>query len=84
MQSNPIRITAQGQITIPKEMRDLIASQTVILEINIQNGQEIKIIPVSDVAGSLAAFGQGSEVNFKTERAHAWEEATSEFKKSRK
>ena len=84
MQSHPIRITDQGQITIPKEMRDLIASQTVILELNPQNKNEIKIIPIPDVAGSLSAFGHGSEVDFKTEREHAWDEAASKFKKSSK
>lgn len=84
MQSHPIRITDQGQITIPKDMRDLIASQTVILELNPQNSNEIKIIAVPDVAGSLSAFGRGPDIDFKSEREHAWDAAASKFKKSSK
>lgn len=82
MRSNPITVTSQGQITIPKEMRDLMASQTVILELDPEQNNEIKIIPVSDVGGSLKAFSQGSEIDFKSEREQAWKEVESKFKKS--
>ena len=82
MRSNPITVTSQGQITIPKEMRDLMESQAVILELDPARNNEIKIIPVSDVAGSLKAFGRGPEIDFNSEREQAWKEVESKFKKS--
>ena len=84
MRSKPIRITDQGQITIPKEMRDLILSRTVMLEVDQQNNNTIRIIPIPDVGGSLAAFGR-DDINFQKEREQAWDQVTeSKFNKKEK
>jgi len=73
MHSKPIRITVQGQITIPKEFRELLDSDLIMLK-DTEN-KEIKLIPISDAAGRLAKYATNSNMGFASERKIAWEKS---------
>lgn len=60
MNFKSIRITDQGQITIPKEIRDIIKSQTIMLQ--IKDGI-VSIIPILDVGGCLSHFNKKETLN---------------------
>lgn len=49
-------VTSKGQITIPKEIRKILDSRTV--EIDVVEG-EVRIRSVKSVAGALAQYGKG-------------------------
>ena len=51
-----VTITSKGQITIPKEIRKILDSRTV--EIDVTDG-EVRIRPVKSVAGALAGYAEG-------------------------
>ena len=65
-------ITSKGQITIPREIRNILDSKTV--EINVADG-EVRIRPVRSVAGALAKYAEGKEAApFSKVRDQVWEE----------
>ncbi len=74
-----IKITSQGQVTLPKSVRDFLGTQLIQFEI-IPDKKEVKILPVPDIAGSLNAFAKNKikEKNFSQIRDEAWNEAISE------
>jgi AbrB family looped-hinge helix DNA binding protein len=49
-------ITSKGQITIPREIRKILDSNTV--EFDVKDG-EVRLRPVKSVAGSLAKYAKG-------------------------
>ena len=68
-----IKITTQGQITLPKYIRNLLATENVKLEVDSDN--IIRIIPIKDVAGSLTQYAKKIDgTDFNTLRNQAWEE----------
>ncbi len=76
-----VKITSKGQVTIPKEIRERLNSNTVYFEIV---GDTIVVRSVKDEAGSLSEYAgnvkRGSSMKKMKEKA--WEEAVHE--KSRK
>ena len=70
-------ISDKGQIVIPKEFVRHLASKLIKLEVS--DNQEVRIIPIKDVAGSLTEFAkQQVSDDFKEIRNQAWEQTTSE------
>ncbi len=68
--SKPIRITEQGQITIPREFRELLKSDLIMLE--DMGDKNLRLIPISDAAGRLAKYANNSDVDFASTRETAW------------
>ena len=62
------KVSSEGQITLPKPVRDLLKSDFVRLV--VEDG-EIRLEPVPDLAGSLAKYAKGEPV--ANEREAAWE-----------
>lgn len=74
MSVHPIKITDQGQITIPKDVREHLGTNIVILEMNDQH--EVKLFPVKDIAGSLNSFAKKDNKSFQQIRTEAWLNST--------
>jgi AbrB family looped-hinge helix DNA binding protein len=69
-----IKITDQGQITLPKYIRDLLGTESIKLEVG--NDNLIRIVPIRDVAGSLTKYAKKiDETDFNIIREKAWEES---------
>lgn len=69
-----IKITDQGQITLPKYIRDLLGTESIKLEVG--NDTVIRIVPIRDVAGSLTKYAKKiDETDFNIIREQAWEES---------
>ena len=47
------KITSKGQVTIPKDIRDVLKSS--IVKFNIKDGK-VEIEPVKEIAGSLKKY----------------------------
>ena len=77
-----MKITRKGQVTIPKQIRDLL--KTNIVSFHVVKG-EVIVSPVHDAAGSLARYARNVNADrpFKMIKEQAWEEAVRE-KNSRK
>jgi AbrB family looped-hinge helix DNA binding protein len=72
-----IKITDQGQITLPKYIRDLLGTESIKLEVG--NDNVIRIVPIKDVAGSLTQYAKKiDETDFNIIREKAWEESIKE------
>lgn len=54
MKVKAFTISSKGQIVIPNKFIDHLNSKVVKLEIS--DNQEVRIIPIKDVAGSLTGF----------------------------
>jgi AbrB family looped-hinge helix DNA binding protein len=63
------KITSKGQITIPKNIRDVLKSS--IIRFNIKNGK-VEIEPVKEIAGALKKYAKGKKYSFAEEREIAW------------
>ncbi len=76
MITDTVKITSKGQVTIPKEVRNIINSDIINFEI-IEG--KVVINPVKSVAGSLQDYSKelGS---FEQVRNLAWEKAVDERK----
>ncbi len=72
-----VKITRKGQVTIPKEIRDRLKTNTVYFEIEDDN---IIVKPVRDAAGSLSEYAKNVKPGtlIKKMRDLAWEEAVRE------
>ena len=69
-----IKITDQGQITLPKYIRDLLGTESIKLEVG--NDNVIRIVPIRDVAGSLTKYAKKiDETDFNIIREQALEES---------
>ena len=62
------KVSSKGQITLPKQVRDLLKSDFVRLV--VEDG-EVRLEPVPDLAGSLAKYAKDGPV--ADEREAAWE-----------
>jgi AbrB family looped-hinge helix DNA binding protein len=72
-----MKITSKGQVTIPKEIRDLL--KTDIITFDVVDG-DVVVKPVRDVGGSLKEYAKNvrGDISFKKMRDMAWEEAVHE------
>ncbi len=69
-----VKISGKGQITLPKRIREILASDVV--KIVVEEGV-VRIEPVKDVGGSLRSYAK-RYVEMKKARGKAWEEAMRE------
>ena len=68
--STTIKITRKGQITLPKQIRDFLGSQTVELE---RIGDAVLMRPVKSVGGSLSRYAKAIS-DMDAVREKVWEE----------
>lgn len=64
------KITAKGQLTLPRIAREALGTNTVEIEIV---GGKVLISPVRSVAGTLARYAAGDEP-LKKIRVKVWQE----------
>lgn len=70
MTSQTLAIGSRGQITLPKKIRELFKSNTIVLEL-IDN-KHVMISPVQDVGGSLSNYSKKTNLTFEEIRNAAW------------
>ena len=68
--STTATITSKGQLTLPKEVRRILDTNTV--EIEMLDG-EVRLKPVRDVAGALAQYAR-KDAPLHEIREKVWEE----------
>lgn len=77
MTTAAVKITGKGQVTIPKEIRDVLQAKAVYFEVE---DDIVMVKPVRDAAGSLREFAgnvkQGASVRQMKDKA--WEVAVRE------
>jgi AbrB family looped-hinge helix DNA binding protein len=74
MQAGAFKITSKGQVTLPKNIRNILQSDVV--EFEVING-DVVIRPVKSVSGALSAFAQTYKP-LKEIKDSVWEEAARE------
>ena len=57
----PITLSSKGQIALPKDIVKHLNSKALKLE--ILNDNEVKIVPIRDVAGRLSAYGKNVDTD---------------------
>jgi AbrB family looped-hinge helix DNA binding protein len=77
METDAVKITQKGQVTIPKRIRDKLNATSVYFE--VVNG-EVVVRPVRDAAGSLSEYARKVKpgLSIKQMKDRAWEEAVHE------
>jgi len=74
MLAKSITISSKGQISLPKEIVKHLDSRALRLE--ILNDNEVKIIPIRDVAGRLSQYAKNIDSNdWNAVREQAWLES---------
>lgn len=63
-------ITSKGQITLPRDIRKTLGTNTVEIEIV---GDEVRLKPVRSIAGALSRYG-GKTASLKEVRQTVWDE----------
>ncbi|MFY9589994.1 AbrB/MazE/SpoVT family DNA-binding domain-containing protein [Rickettsia endosymbiont of Halotydeus destructor] len=76
MYINTLTITSQGQISLPKKVREVLNSNIISIEINENN--QVILSPISDVGGALAAYKKNSTLSFDEIREKVWHENISQ------
>jgi AbrB family looped-hinge helix DNA binding protein len=69
--STTATITSKGQLTLPKEVRRVLDTNTV--EIEVIDG-EVRLKPVRDVAGALARYAHKDAPPLHEIREKVWED----------
>jgi len=77
MTTSAVRITRKGQVTIPKEIREKLKSDSVYFEVE---DDTVMVKPVRDAGGSLNAYAGNVKpgVSVKQIKDMAWEVAVRE------
>ena len=75
--STTATITSKGQLTLPKEVRRLLNSTTV--EIDVVDG-EVRLKPIRTVAGVLAQYAR-QEAPLNEIREKVWEDVVHDKKR---
>jgi AbrB family looped-hinge helix DNA binding protein len=70
-----VKITRKGQVTIPRKIRDRLATEVV--EFDIIN-DEVVLRPLISVAGSLRDHAKKQAVSFEKARDKAWDSVVRE------
>jgi bifunctional DNA-binding transcriptional regulator/antitoxin component of YhaV-PrlF toxin-antitoxin module len=63
-------ITSKGQLTLPRDVRKVLGSNTVELKVD---GETVVLMPIRSIAGALGKYA-GKRAPFKKVREKVWEE----------
>ena len=69
--STTATITSKGQLTLPKEVRRVLDTNTVEIEVI---GREVRLKPVRNVAGALARYTRKEAPPLQEVREKVWED----------
>lgn len=77
MKSAAVKITRKGQVTIPKEIREKLKTNTVYFEVT---DDTVTVKAVRDAGGSLAEYARNAKpgMAMKEMKEKAWEKAVRE------
>ncbi|MBF0505757.1 MAG: AbrB/MazE/SpoVT family DNA-binding domain-containing protein [Nitrospirae bacterium] len=77
MTTAAVKITKKGQVTIPKEIRSRLRTNTVYFEVI---NDTVVVKAVRDAAGTLSEYAKNAKpgVSMKQMKERAWEEAARE------
>ncbi len=77
MTTAAVKITRKGQVTIPKEIREKLKTNTIYFDVT---EDAIVVRAVRDVAGSLHEYAEnaGPGISVKQMKGKAWEAAVHE------
>ena len=77
MTTAAVKITRKGQVTIPREIREILKANAVYFEVK---GDMVMVKPVRDAAGSLREYAGNVKpgVSMKQTKDRAWEVAVRE------
>jgi bifunctional DNA-binding transcriptional regulator/antitoxin component of YhaV-PrlF toxin-antitoxin module len=70
MTTQTLSIGPRGQITLPKKIRDLFKSNTLVLE--LVDNEHVIISPVPDVGGAISNYTKKTDLTFDEVRNAAW------------
>lgn len=70
MISKTLSISPRGQITLPKKLRDLFKTNTIVIE--IVDDKHAIISPITDVAGAVSNYNKKTNLSFDKIRNDAW------------
>ncbi|CAN0576378.1 unnamed protein product [Ectocarpus sp. 12 AP-2014] len=70
MTPQTLSIGPRGQITLPKKIRNLFKSNTVVLE--LVDNDHVTISPVLDVGGAISNYAKKTDLTFEEVRNEAW------------
>ncbi len=73
MLTKTLFIGPKGQVTIPKKIRDLFNTNTIVIEV-LDNTHAV-ITPAPDVAGAITEFRKKTNLTFDEIRKDAWKES---------
>ena len=71
------KVTSKGQVTIPKEIRDILGSEVVEFEVE---DERVVLRPVRRVAGKLSSYGDPARIQ---EEPSAWRNAVRDRREDR-
>ncbi len=71
------KITDKGQVTIPKEVREVLGSKQIRFEI-VNN--KVYLEPIKSVGGALSKYVKVNKLYFEEERDIAWNNVAKERK----
>jgi AbrB family looped-hinge helix DNA binding protein len=71
------KVTSKGQVTIPKEIRDILDSELV--EFEVEN-ERVVLRPIKRVAGKLSSFGDASRIQ---KESSAWRNSVRDTREDR-
>lgn len=63
-------ITSKGQLTLPRDVRKALGTNTVELKVD---GEMVVLLPIRSIAGALGKYAGGKEP-FEKVREMVWEE----------
>jgi bifunctional DNA-binding transcriptional regulator/antitoxin component of YhaV-PrlF toxin-antitoxin module len=72
-----MKITKAGQVTVPKIIREILKTDNIAFEIT--NNNEIHLIPINSVAGSLSDFAKNGDEDFDAIREKSWKSQTNQL-----
>lgn len=77
METEAVKITQKGQVTIPKKIRDKLNATSVYFKVV---NDEVVVRPVQDAAGSLSEYGRNVKagMSIRQMKDKAWEEVVHE------
>jgi AbrB family looped-hinge helix DNA binding protein len=77
MTTAAVKITKKGQVTIPREIREKLKTNTIYFDVT---DDTVVLRPVRDVAGSLHEYAKNvkKEMSMKQIKEKAWEVAVHE------
>ena len=79
MISKTLSISPRGQITLPKKLRDLFKTNTIVIE--IADDKHAVISPITDVAGSISNYNKETNLPFDKIRNDAWNNSSNKKRK---